>query len=283
MPVQEFFHRPTGTLTYVVSSGPDAVVIDPCLDFEFSEMKISRESLNSVIAYVREKRLTVHWILETHVHADHLSGAAVLKSEFSNARVAISEKVCGVQQVFRELFAFKDDHASGWPFDRLLIDGDTVDAGALRLKVIATPGHTPACMSFVCHEGMFTGDSLFMPQLGTGRCDFPGGDAKKLFESIQRLYQFKDGTPVFVGHSYPAADQPPEFRSTIGEEKTSNVHVKVSSKIQEFVVFRGERDRKLGLPKLFYPSLFINMRGGHLPEEDAKGRRFMVFPVSASL
>jgi glyoxylase-like metal-dependent hydrolase (beta-lactamase superfamily II) len=281
--VQEFFHRPTGTLTYVVAKGEDAVIIDPCLDFDLSEMKVSRESLNTVIEFVRGRRLNVHWILETHVHADHVTGSAVLKREFPSAKVAIGEGVRDVQKAFWEMFSLNIDRPLGWPFDRLLKDGETVEAGALRLQLIATPGHTPACMSIVTDEGVFTGDSLFMPKAGTGRCDFPGGDARTLFESIQRLYWLHDELPVYVGHDYPVADQAPTFKSTILEEKQNNAHVKSSTKLEEFVDFRRARDGKLSIPRLFYPSLYINMLGGQLPEKDSQGRRMISFPLSDSL
>jgi len=281
--VKDFFHRSTGTMTYVAYQGHDAVIIDPALDFDLSEMKLGREPLTPIIDFIRKNDLKVHWILETHVHADHVTGADLLKTEFPSAKVAISEKVCDVQRTFKSIFGLKNDaFAEGWPFDRLLKDGDEIQAGELSFKVLTTPGHTPACLCYVNAEGVFTGDAIFMPKGGTGRCDFPGGDAQQLFQSIQRIYQLKDSTPLYVGHDYPPADQSPNFKTSVEEEKQSNNHVKAETPKDEFVKFRETRDKTLSLPKLFYPSLFLNMRGGKLPDKTAAGQRFITIPISAS-
>lgn len=283
MIVQEFFHRPTGTMTYVAYQGHDAVIIDPCLDLDLSEMKLGRDCLSPLLDFVRRLSLRVHWILETHVHADHVTGADVLKHEYPNAKVAISERVCDVQRTFKKIFGLKSEaFPDGWPFDRLLKDGDEVDAGELKFTVLATPGHTPACLCYVNKDGLFSGDAIFMPKAGTGRCDFPGGDAGQLFDSIQKIYRLDSETPIYVGHDYQPADQPPNFRTTVYQERRENIHVMGKTLLEEFVKFREGRDKTLNLPRLFYPSLFLNMRGGKLPEKDASGARFISIPLTAS-
>lgn len=270
-------------MTYVAYQGHDAVVIDPCLDLELSEMKLGRECLGPILEFIKSKKLKIHWILETHVHADHVTGADVLKQEFPDAKIAISEKVCDVQSVFKKIFGLKNDaFPEGWPFDRLLKDGDEIQAGELTFKVMTTPGHTPACLCYIHKDGTFTGDSIFMPEAGTGRCDFPGGDAKKLFASIQRIYELDPETPIYVGHDYPPADQQPNFKTTVYQERRENIHVMAKTLLEEFVKFRASRDKTLSFPKLFYPSLFLNMQGGKLPEKDDFGQRFIAIPLTAS-
>jgi glyoxylase-like metal-dependent hydrolase (beta-lactamase superfamily II) len=277
MAVKSFFHRSSGTVTHLLHEGRDAAIIDPCLDFDFSEMRIGRESLNEVMDFVRTHELDLHWILETHIHADHVTGAAVLSDTFPAAKVAISARVEEVRKRFTSMFNFTDEPIP--PFDHLLKDGDTIDAGSIQIKALATPGHTPACMSFFWQDCLFTGDSLFLPEQGTGRCDFPGGDADKLFESIQKIYQLPDHLKVFVGHTYPPENQAPTFETVLGEEKSSNVHVKPETSRADFVHFRKTRDEKLSLPKLYYPSLYLNLRGGRLPEKDQNGHRLISLPI----
>lgn len=268
-------------MSYVAYQGHDAVVIDPCLDFDLSEMKLGRESLAPVIEFIRKNDLKLHWILETHVHADHVTGADVLKQEFPTAQLGVSEKICEVQRTFKNIFGLKNEaFPDGWPFDRLLKDGDEIEAGELKLKVLATPGHTEACTCFAHEKGVFTGDMIF--NTGTGRCDFPGGDARQLFSSIQRIYGLNDETPLYVGHDYPAADQSPRFLTSVAEQKRINQHVKAQTPIEEFVKFRESRDQTLSLPKLFYPSLFLNIRGGKLPDKNNLGQCFISIPLSAS-
>jgi glyoxylase-like metal-dependent hydrolase (beta-lactamase superfamily II) len=270
-------------MTYVAYQGHDGIIIDPALDLDLSEMRLGRENLAPIVEFIKKQQLTIHWILETHVHADHVTGADVLKKDFPTARLAISEKVCDVQKVFKGIFGLKNDaFPEGWPFDRLLKDGDEIEAGELTFKVMTTPGHTPACLCYVNKEGVFTGDSIFMPKAGTGRCDFPGGDAKKLYESIQRIYSLEAETPIYVGHDYPPADQPPNFHTTVYQERRENIHVMAKTPLEEFVKFREARDKTLSLPKLFYPSLFLNMRGGKLPEKDSFEHRFIPIPLTAS-
>ncbi len=257
-------------MTYLIASGGDAVVIDPCLDYDAATRHIGRGALEPVIASIRSQKLKLHWILETHIHADHLSGADVLRDEFQGARVAISGKITIVAETLAPLLGREsarngpcNSRAMAKHFDRLLDDGDAIEGGRIRLKAMATPGHTPACMSYVCDaEGaVFTGDSLFMPELGTGRCDFPGGSATHLYNSIQRLYELPPHTTVYVGHTYPPDGQEPKFQTTIEAERASNTHVNAAVTLEDFIRFREARDKTLALPKLFEPSLKWNLFG----------------------
>lgn len=285
MTVQDFYHRSSGTVTYVVygPSSRDAVVIDPCLDFDPASFAISTDALKPVVEFIENKGLEVHWVLETHVHADHITGAQILLEKYPNAKYGIGEGVRDVQIAGRQIFGLKNDEfPDGWPFHKLFADGETVEAGRLEFEVIAAPGHTPACVVYRFGDRIFTGDAMFMPRSGTGRCDFPNGSAERLFESIQKLYRLPESTEVFVGHDYPAPEKPHSFKTTIGEQKSSNIHVKSETLVTEFARFRADRDKTLSIPKLFYPSLFMNIRGGVLPEKDALGRRYLPMPLTAS-
>jgi glyoxylase-like metal-dependent hydrolase (beta-lactamase superfamily II) len=285
MTIQDFFHRASGTVTYVVydESSKDAVIIDPCLDFDPVTFAITTEFLDPIVQFVETKTLNLRWVLETHIHADHLTGAAYLREKFPTARYGIGEGVRDVQISGKEMYGLaRDAFPVGWPFDGLFRNGETIEAGSLAFKVLASPGHTPSCVAYLVNDCLFTGDVMFMPERGTGRCDFPGGDAKQLFQAIQRIYELPEKTSVYIGHDYPDAKDAHSHRTTIGEQKSKNIHVKASTKLEEFVKFRTERDLTLALPKLFYASLFTNIRGGVLPEKDAAGRRFFPIPVTAS-
>jgi glyoxylase-like metal-dependent hydrolase (beta-lactamase superfamily II) len=275
-------------MTYVIydPSSRDAVVIDSCLDFDPSTMTLSREPLLPLIDFVTSKDLKVHWILETHVHADHVTGANVLKNEWPRSRVGIAESVRKVQAVAKNIFGIQgiqnEEFTSSWPFDGLFKDGEVITAGSLQLKAIATPGHTPACLSYLCADGLFTGDTIFIPAAGTGRCDFPGGDAELLYRSIQKIFKLPMATSIYVGHNYPPADQMPIFKTSVAAEMSENIHVKLGTSVEDFVSFRSKRDLTLTLPRLFYISLYLNIRGGNLPSPDPQGRHFVHFPLFAS-
>jgi glyoxylase-like metal-dependent hydrolase (beta-lactamase superfamily II) len=282
MEIRDFYDPRTGTFTYVVhdSDSRDAVIIDPVLDYEPVGSKLWTESLDRVIAFVREQALKVHYILETHAHADHLSGAQRLKQVLPDAQIAIGENITVVQQIFSRLFRLGDDFATdGSQFDRLLKDGETVTAGSLEFVVIFTPGHTPACASYRFGDTIFTGDALFMPDSGTGRCDFPAGSARDMYHSIQRLYRLPDDTRVFVGHDYQPGGREVKNCSTIGEQKRHNIHLRADTTEDEFVRFRQHSDSKLDAPRLLYPSIQVNINAGEFPlRED--GTAFLKIPVN---
>lgn len=269
MIVETFFDPRTSTLTHVVfdPATRDAVVIDPVLDYDPSTGLVSTGSVDRVSEFLRRERLVLRMLLETHAHADHLSGSQVLRARFPGATVAIGERIREVQSVFKGLYALGDEFSpDGRQFDRLLADGETVTAGSLSIGVIATPGHTPACVSYHIDDAVFTGDALFMPDYGTGRCDFPRGSAESLYRSVTgRLYALPDATRVFVGHDYQPGGRPLAYESTIAAEKRGNVQLPAGRSEAEFVGFRQARDAGLAAPKLLHPSLQVNIRGGRLP------------------
>lgn len=281
--IKEFFDKNTWTLTYVVwdESTRDAVVIDPVLDYDQAASKVSEESARQVIDFLRAERLELHYILETHAHADHLSGSQVIKREFPSARIAIGANIKKVQEVFKGVFGLPEDFKTdGSQFDRLLQDGEEVQAGAVRIKVIFTPGHTPACASYYIDGNVFVGDALFMPDYGTGRCDFPEGSAVSLYHSVHgRLYELPEETKVFTGHDYLPNGRPLRFMATIAEEKKDNIQLKSKTTQEEFVHFRAERDRTLAAPKLLLPSIQVNIDAGRLPAPDRNGKRYLKIPV----
>ncbi len=281
--IKEFFDPRTWTLTYVVwdPSTRDAVVIDPVLDYDQAASKVWEESANEVIEYIRGNELKLHYILETHAHADHLSGSQVLKRIFPQAKVAIGERIKEVQSVFKGVFNLPDQFPTdGSQFDELFKDGQKFKAGSLTIEVLFTPGHTPACSSYIIGNAVFTGDALFMPDYGTGRCDFPAGSAETLYASVHdRLYSLPDTMKVYVGHDYLPNGRALEFSSTIGEEKKKNVHLRADTSREEFVNFRKARDKTLAAPKLLLPSVQINIAAGHLPNPEDNGQRYIKIPI----
>lgn len=281
--IEAFFDPRTFTLTYVVSdpSTKDAIIIDPVLDYEPVGSKVSHESLGKVLAFVREKKLKVHALLETHAHADHLSGSQELKNALPGAKVMIGAKITAVQDLFKGFFNLPADFPTdGRQFDQLLEDNQELKAGSLRIKAIATPGHTPACLSYLIEDAIFTGDSLFMPDYGTGRCDFPAGDAKDLFNSVTtRLYSLADETRIFVGHDYLPNGRELAYTSTIGESKAKNIQLPAGRAEAEFVAFRTKRDAGLAAPKLLFQSVQANIDAGKLPAADSNGRHYFRIPI----
>ncbi|MCF7202814.1 MBL fold metallo-hydrolase [Pseudomonas oligotrophica] len=280
--IEAFFDTATFTYSYVVSDPQTraCAVIDPVLDYDPASGRTSHQNADRLIAYVREQGLEVQWLLETHVHADHLSAAAYIRHQLGG-KIAIGDQITRVQQTFGRLFNAGAGFATdGRQFDRLLADGETFRIGGLQAMAIHTPGHTPACMSYLVGDAVFVGDTLFMPDYGTARCDFPGGDARTLYRSIQRLFQLPDFTRVFMCHDYKAPGRE-EFlyETTIGEERQRNVHVHDGISEDEFVAMRHERDASLGMPALILPSVQINMRAGQLPEPEDNGTRYLKIPL----
>jgi glyoxylase-like metal-dependent hydrolase (beta-lactamase superfamily II) len=269
MQIRGFFDKTTSTLSYVLydEATRDAVVLDPVLDLDPVTGLATTSSLDALLAFVRAQRLRVHLILETHAHADHLSGAQLLRGALPDARIAIAARIVEVQAVFRSIYGLGASlPADGSQFDRLLRDGERVAAGSLAIDVLATPGHTPACLSFRCDDAVFTGDTLFMPDSGTGRCDFPGGDAGTLYDSIQqRLYRLPDATRTFTGHDYQPGGRALRYEATIGAQKRDNIQLAAATDRADFVAFRQSRDATLAMPRLFHPALQVNIDGGRLP------------------
>lgn len=281
--IKDFFDPATFTLTYVVfdEHSRDAIIIDPVLDYDPASSRVAFHSIEKVSQFVDSHHLKVHLILETHAHADHLSGSQPLKKRYPNAKVGIGARIKEVQKLFKGVFnlpeSFKID---GSQFDLLLEDQQTTSAGTIHFKTIYTPGHTPACASYLIEDAIFTGDALFMPDHGTGRCDFPAGSAQDLFESISgRLYQLPESTRVFVGHDYQMGRKDVLFQSTIGEEKSKNIQLNGKTSKEDFVSARNARDKSLAAPRLLLPSVQINIDAGHLPSEELNGARYLKIPI----
>lgn len=282
--IKEFFDKNTWTLTYVVwdEKTNDAIVIDPVMDYDPATSKTSEESAKAVIEFLRSKQLNLHFILETHAHADHLSGSQIIKREFPKAKVAIGEKITKVQEIFKGVFGLPEEFKTdGSQFDQLLKDGEEFEAGSIKIKTLFTPGHTPACASYYIDGNVFVGDALFMPDYGTGRCDFPAGSAVELYRSVHgRIYELPEDTKVYTGHDYMPNGRPLKFMATIAEEKKDNIQLKADTSLDDFVRFRTERDQTLAAPKLLLPSVQVNIDAGHLPEPAKNGKRYLRIPVS---
>ncbi|MCC6811667.1 MAG: MBL fold metallo-hydrolase [Deltaproteobacteria bacterium] len=281
--IEHFFDPATSTLTYLVydPSTHDAIVIDPVLDFDPASGRTSTETVAKVEERIRARELKLHFSLETHAHADHLSGAQYLRRVFG-AQVAIAAQIRAVQEAFKPIFdlpaSFPTD---GSQFDRLLADGETLRAGSLSIEVIATPGHTPACVSYKLGDAVFTGDALFVDDSGTGRADFPGGDARALYQSVHgRLYALPVETRVFVGHDYQPNGRALAVQTTIGSARRSNVQLSQETTLEGYVKRRADRDRTLGAPRLLLPSIQVNIDAGRLPKADKDGRRFLRLPLN---
>ena len=282
--VKAFFDPATSTATYLVwdAATGEAAVIDPVLDYEPRAAKISTASADAILAAMADRRLTLTWILETHAHADHLSAADHLRRA-TGAKVAIGEKITEVQDRFRTVFGAQDVVPDGRAFDRLVADGDELMLGATSIKVMHTPGHTPACVTYLIGDAAFVGDTLFMPDYGTARADFPGGDAAALYRSIRRILSLPPQTRIFVGHDYlPEGRDRPAWETTVAAERARNVHIHDGVSESEFVTFRNARDATLAPPMLILPSLQVNIRAGALPPPEADGRVYLKLPVVAN-
>jgi glyoxylase-like metal-dependent hydrolase (beta-lactamase superfamily II) len=276
--VQSFFHAATGTWSHVASRGSDAVVIDPVLDYDAASGRVGTQSVRQLLAHIAAHGLRVHHILETHAHADHLSAAAFLQARTS-APIGIGRAIRSVQAYFAEVFQVAaDDPALTGAFDRTLSDGDTIEAGALRITVIATPGHTADGVSYRIDGNVFVGDTLFAPDVGTARCDFPGGSIEQLYASIQRLHALPDDTVLWLCHDYPPQGRPPRASVSVAESRQDNRMLRASTTLAEFSSARSARDAALPAPTLLYPSLQVNIRGGRLPQP-SDGRVYLRTPV----
>lgn len=278
--VESFLHKDTGTWTHVVRDGEVAAIIDPVLDYDAASARTSTASADAVLTFVRQRALRVEWILETHAHADHLSAAGHLH-DAAGAPVAIGRGIVDVQAHFKQMFGLGDDFiADGRQFDRLLDDGDELAVGSLRLRAIATPGHTRDGLTYVVGDAAFIGDTLFAPDIGTARCDFPGGDAAQLYASIRRILALPEATRLFLCHDYPPASRKPLVATTIAMEASDNVQIGGGVGEAEFVAKRRARDATLPVPRLLLPSLQVNIRGGRLPPADRDGHRYLRLPLN---
>ena len=280
--LQHFYDKSTFSLTYVIhdENTLDAIIIDPVLNYDPASSTTNTNSLDELNRYVDRNKLKPNLILETHAHADHLSGAYELKKKFKNSRVGIGKGIIKVQEVFKKIYHLDCFETNGQQFDILLEDGNIISSGSIEVKVISTPGHTPACVSFQIEDIVFTGDALFMPDYGTGRCDFPEGCAKELYHSInQKLYKLADHTRFFTGHDYCPNGRDLRFEATIGESKSDNIQLKSSTEENEFIKFRNSRDETLSEPKLLLPSIQININGGRMPKPEANGVSYLKIPI----
>ncbi|KFE33515.1 metallo-beta-lactamase [Thioclava atlantica] len=281
--VKAFFDAATFTVSYVVKDpGSTAcAIVDSVLDFDYSSGRTDTKSADEVIAHVKAHGLEVAWILETHVHADHLSAAPYIQQQVGG-KIGIGDRIKVVQDTFGKIFnegtEFQRD---GSQFDKLFVEGDTFTVGALEGRVLHTPGHTPACLTYVIGDAAFVGDTLFMPDFGTARCDFPGGSAETLYASIQKILALPDETRIFVGHDYKAPGRDEyAWETSVAEEKARNIHIGGGKSAEEFVRMRTERDATLAMPKLIIPSLQVNMRAGQMPPADEDGKTYLKVPVN---
>lgn len=281
--IEAFFDHATSTVTYVVRAGNSSAcaVIDPVLDYDPKAGRTSTASAERVVAFVREHGLQVAWLLETHAHADHLSAAPYLK-EALGGRIAIGENIRAVQGVFKSVFNLGAElHADGRQFDHLFAADEAFSIGALQARALHVPGHTPADMAYQIGDAVFVGDTLFMPDVGSARCDFPGGDARMLYRSVQKLLALPAQTRLFMCHDYPPSTREPQWQTTVAEQRRSNIHLRDGVTEDEFVAMRTARDRTLEMPTLILPAIQVNIRAGALPEAEANGVRYLRIPLNA--
>jgi len=280
--VKTFFDKATGTATHVVHAGPGsaAAVIDSVLDFDVKSGRTDHASAEQVIAFVREQELTVEWLLETHVHADHLSAAPYLRTRIGG-RIGIGARVIEVQEKFGKIFNFGlDADGEARDFDRLFDDGDRFGIGNAEVQVMAVPGHTPADIAYLIGDAVFVGDTIFMPDCGSARADFPGGDARTLYRSAKRILALPPETRIFICHDYPPDGREVRFETTVGEERAGNKHLRDGISEDEFVEMRNARDKTLAMPALMIPSVQVNMRAGHMPPPEDNGISYLKVPIN---
>ena len=281
--VTAFFDRDTFTVTYVAADPETsrAAIIDPVLDYDPASGRTSSASADKVVAFARDNGLVVDWILETHIHADHLTAAPYLKETLGGS-IATGGNVGAVQGTFKGVFNIEDLATDGTQFDHLFGDGDEFKVGSVAGSIIGTPGHTPACITYVVGDAAFVGDTLFMPDFGTARTDFPGGDAGTLYDSIQKIFELPDETRLFMCHDYKAPGRD-EFRweTSVAEQREKNVHINAGVSRDDFVAMRDSRDAELGMPKLILPSIQVNVRAGRLPDAESNGVRYLKIPLDS--
>jgi len=281
--IRAFFDEATFTVSYLIWDGATnaAAVIDPVLDYDPKSGRTSTGSADAILAAAASQGLKIEWVLETHAHADHLSAGAYLREKVQ-AKIVIGERIRTVQSTFRTLFNIADQTTDGSDFDRLVKDGDRIALGILTIEVLHTPGHTPACVSYRIADAVFVGDTMFMPDYGTARVDFPGGDARTLYRSIRRILSLPPETRLFMCHDYKAPDRNTyAWETTVAAERDRNVHVRDGVSEDEFVARRTERDRTLAMPVLILPSVQVNIRAGRMPTPEANGVSYLKIPVNA--
>lgn len=281
--VTHFFDPQTSTLSYVVAdeSSKHCAIVDPVLDLDYASGTITTDSADRIIAYIREEELIVDYLLETHVHADHLTAAPYLQQQLGG-KIAIGQHISEVQETFANVFNEPADFPrNGSQFDVTFKDADSFNIGTMACSAYHVPGHTPACMAYLLGDALFVGDTLFMPDAGSARCDFPGGDARTLFRSIRRLLELPADVRMYICHDYQPDGRELRFETTVGEQKAQNIHVNDAISEDEFVAMRETRDATLGMPTLILPSLQVNMRAGHLPPAEHGGRLFFKLPINA--
>ena len=281
--IQNFFDKQTSTLSYVVYCNltKKCAVIDSVLDFDYSSGSVDYLNADNIISYINKNELELEWLIETHVHADHLSASPYIQKRLGG-KIGISEKISDIQDIFGKTFnAGTEFQRDGSQFDKLFNNNDEYQIGKINCKVIHTPGHTPACTAHVIGNSIFVGDTLFMPDLGSARADFPGGDARELYRSIQKILSYPDETELFICHDYPPSTREVTCSTTVGEQKKKNIHVKTSISEDEFVKIRENRDKTLNMPKLIIPSIQVNMRAGNLPPPENNGSVYIKVPINS--
>ena len=280
--VQPFFDPATWTMTYVVYNQPGSAcaIIDPVLDYDPKSGRTRTDSADKVVAFVREQRLQVQWILETHAHADHLTAAPYLRRKLGG-QIAIGSNITQVQGIFKKVFNLEAEfRVDGSQFDRLLGDGEILAIGSLQVQALAVPGHTPSCMAYQVGDAVFVGDTLFMPDVGTARCDFPGGNASMLYHSARRLLALAPATRLFMCHDYPPGGREPQWESSVADQRARNIHIHDGVTEQQFVVMRTARDATLPMPNLILPSIQVNIRAGQMPPVETNGTAYLKIPLN---
>ena len=280
--VKAFFDPQTWTYTYVVyeSEGSACIVIDSVLNYDPKSGRTKTESADEVIAFIKEHRLQLEWILETHAHADHLTAAPYIQEKLGG-KIAIGDHITTVQGVFKGVFNLDDLAVDGSQFDVLIKEGEPISFGNLSFKALYVPGHTPACMAYEIGDSIFVGDTLFMPDVGTARCDFPGGSASNLYRSIQSILKYPPSTKLYMCHDYPPNGRAPEYQSTVADQKKNNIHVHDGITEEQFVAMRTKRDTGLEMPVLILPSIQVNIRAGHMPKAEGNGTAYLKIPLNA--
>ena len=280
--VKAFFDPQTWTYTYVVyeSEGSACIVIDSVLNYDPKSGRTKTESADEVIAFIKEHRLQLEWILETHAHADHLTAAPYIQEKLGG-KIAIGDHITTVQGVFKGVFNLDDLAVDGSQFDVLIKEGEPISFGNLSFKALYVPGHTPACMAYEIGDSIFVGDTLFMPDVGTARCDFPGGSASNLYRSIESILKYPPSTKLYMCHDYPPNGRAPEYQSTVADQKKNNIHVYDGITEEQFVAMRTKRDAGLEMPILILPSIQVNIRAGHMPKAEGNGTAYLKIPLNA--
>jgi glyoxylase-like metal-dependent hydrolase (beta-lactamase superfamily II) len=280
--VKAFFDPQTWTYTYVVyeSKGSACIVIDSVLNYDPKSGRTKTKSADEVIAFIKEHRLQLEWILETHAHADHLTAAPYIQEQLGG-KIAIGDHITTVQNVFKGVFNLDDVAVDGSQFDVLIKEGEPISFGNLSFKAMYVPGHTPACMAYEIGDSIFVGDTLFMPDVGTARCDFPGGSASNLYRSIQSILKYPPNTKLYMCHDYPPNGRAPEYQSTVADQKEANIHVHDGITEEQFVAMRTKRDAGLEMPVLILPSIQVNIRAGHMPKAEGNGTAYLKIPLNA--